>query len=220
MDRVSEATLPYYEAIAAKARTCKVNHLEDTSRHQHGVLMWLWVIVKSTVVFFSVMARSSRAAFEELIRHWAGFLVSDDYAVYRRWANMRQTCLVHPIRTAEGLAGRKDPPVRWLGQRIRSELQRLSHWEKAPPTKGEVSAWCARMCHLITSFKHRKDEAGKLARLLEAEVGTFGVFLIEDGADPTNNRPERVPRFAVLWRRMMQGSFNEKGINGLSGAFP
>ena len=37
------------------------------------------------------------------------------------------------------------------------------------------------------------------------------VFLVEDGVEPTNNRAERALRFAVLWRRMMQGSFNEKG---------
>lgn len=37
------------------------------------------------------------------------------------------------------------------------------------------------------------------------------VFLLEDDVEPTNNRAERALRFAVLWRRMMQGSFNEKG---------
>ena len=37
------------------------------------------------------------------------------------------------------------------------------------------------------------------------------LFLLEEGDDPPNNRAERALRFAVLWRRMMQGSFNEKG---------
>ncbi len=39
----------------------------------------------------------------------------------------------------------------------------------------------------------------------------FGVFLLDDGVEPTNDRAERAQRFALLWRRMMQGSFNEKG---------
>lgn len=42
-------------------------------------------------------------------------------------------------------------------------------------------------------------------------MGSLWVFLLEEGVDPTNNRAERALRFAVLWRRMMQGSFNEKG---------
>jgi transposase len=67
------------------------------------------------------------------------------------------------------------------------------------------------MCHLIDLHRKRKDEAGRLARLLDTEMGSLWVFLLEEGVDPTNNRAERALRFAVLWRRMMQGSFNEKG---------
>jgi transposase len=211
VDRVSEAILPYYEAIADRARSYKVNHVDETSWYQHGVLMWLWVMVNTTVAFFSIKASRSKAAFEELIGHWAGILVSDNYGVYRKWANLRQTCLAHLVRTAEGLAERKDPAIAWFGKRVRSELQRLVHWANAPPTQGEVSAWYARVCHLINLYKGCKDEAGRLARLLEAEMASLWVFLLEEGVDPTNNRAERALRFAVLWRRMMQGSFNEKG---------
>jgi transposase len=67
------------------------------------------------------------------------------------------------------------------------------------------------MCHLIASHGDRKDEVGRLARQLDREMANLWVFLLEDGVDPTNNRAERALRFAVLWRRMMQGSFNEKG---------
>jgi transposase len=211
VDRVSQAILPYYDAIAARARNWKVNHLDETSWHQHGVLMWLWVMANTTVAFFSVKASRSKAAFEELIGHWAGILVSDNYGVYRKWAHMRQTCLAHLIRTAEGLAERKDAATKWFGQRVCSELQRLIHWANAPPSKGEVATWYARMCHLIDLYKDRKDGAGRLARLLDAEMASLWVFLLEEGVDPTNNRAERALRFAVVWRRMMQGSFNEKG---------
>ena len=149
VDRVSQAILPYYEAIAAKARSCKVNHLDETSWYQHGVLAWLWVMVNTSVAFFSVKASRSKKAFEELIGHWAGILVSDGYGVYRKWVNMRQTCLAHLIRTAEGLAERKDPGIKRFGERVCSELRRLIHWANAPPTQGEVATWYARMCHLI-----------------------------------------------------------------------
>ena len=79
VDRVSQAILLYYEATKAKARSCKVNCVDETSWYQHGVLAWLWVMVNGTVAFFSVKASRSKAAFEELIGHWAGILVSDGY---------------------------------------------------------------------------------------------------------------------------------------------
>jgi transposase len=36
-------------------------------------------------------------------------------------------------------------------------------------------------------------------------------FVVEEGVAPTNNRAERALRFAVLWRKIMQGTYNEKG---------
>ena len=211
VDRVSEAIHTYYEAIAAKARSAKVNYIDETSWWQHGVLAWLWVMVNTTVAFFSVKASRSQKAFEELIGHWAGILVSDGYGVYRKWVQARQTCLAHLIRKAEELAQRADPLIGRFGERVRSELQRLTKWAHAPPTQGEVSTWYARMCHLIDQYRGRKDEAGKLARHLDREMAHLWVFLIEEGVDPTNNRAERALRFAVIWRRLMMGSFNDKG---------
>ena len=211
VDRVSQAILPYYEAIGARARSLRVNHVDETPWYQHGVLAWLWVMVNGTVAFFSVKASRSKAAFEELIGHWAGILVSDGYGAYRKWAQMRQTCLAHLIRRAKGLTERKDTVIAHFGERVSTELGRLTNWANAPPTKGEVATWYARMCHLIDQHRGRKDEAGRFARHLDAEMGNLWVFLIEEGVEATNNRAERALRFAVLWRRMMQGSFNEKG---------
>jgi transposase len=35
--------------------------------------------------------------------------------------------------------------------------------------------------------------------------------VVEDGVEPTNNRAERALRFAVLWRKLMQGTYSDKG---------
>jgi transposase len=57
----------------------------------------------------------------------------------------------------------------------------------------------------------RKDEAGTLTRTLEREMGALWTFVVEEGIEPTNNRAGRALRFAVLWRKLMQGTYNEKG---------
>jgi transposase len=36
-------------------------------------------------------------------------------------------------------------------------------------------------------------------------------FVVEEGVEPTNKRAERALRFVVLWRKIMQGTYNEKG---------
>jgi hypothetical protein len=77
VDRVSEALKPHDEAIAVQARRAPVNDIDETGWYQHGVLVWLWVMVNTTVALFKVQASRSHVAFEALIAHWAGILVSD-----------------------------------------------------------------------------------------------------------------------------------------------
>jgi transposase len=211
VERVSEALSPHYEAIAEKARLAPVNFIDETAWYQHGVLAWLWVMVNTTVALFTVQSSRSKEAFERLVERWAGILVSDGYGVYRQWLHGRQTCLAHLIRRARGLAERKDPELAWFGRRVLAELQRLVRWATAPPTSGEVHAWYARMVRLLRQDHLRRDEAGTFARTLEREMGALWTFVVEAGVEPTNNRAERALRFAVLWRKMMQGTYNEKG---------
>lgn len=194
--------------------------MDETPCYRHGVLAWLWVMVNGTVAFFSVKAIRSKAAFEELIGHWSGILVSDGYGAYRKWVELRQTCLAHLIRRAKELSERTDSVIAHFGDRISTAVGRLIHWVHAPPTKGEVATWYARMCHLINQHRGRKDEAGRFARHLDAEMGNLWVFLLEEGVVPTNNRAERALRFAVLWLRMMQGSYNENRVAGSNGYSP
>jgi transposase len=211
VDRVSEAIQPHYEAIAEQARGAQVNYIDETAWYQHGVLAWLWVMVNTTVALFTVDTSRSKAAFEALVGRWAGILVSDGYGVYQHWVHGRQTCLAHLIRRARGLSERKEADLAGFGRRVMAELQRLVHWATAPPTAGAVQAWYARMVHLLACHRHRRDEAGTFARTLEREMGALWTFVVEEGVEPTNNRAERALRFAVLWRKIMQGTYNEKG---------
>ena len=211
VDRVSEAIQPHYEAIAEQARGAQVNYIDETAWYQHGMLAWLWVMINPTVALFTVDTSRSKAAFEALVERWAGILVSDGYGVYSHWLHGRQTCLAHLIRRARGLAERRDPELAWFGRRVMTELQRLVHWATAPSTSGEVQTWYARMVHLLAQHGQRRDEAGTLARTLDREMGSLWTFVVEEGVEPTNNRAERALRFAVLWRKLMQGTYNEKG---------
>jgi transposase len=208
VDRVSAAITPHYKAIAEKAREAQVNYIDETAWYQHGVLAWLWVMVNTTVAFFTVQASRSQAAFEALVERWAGILVSDGYGVYRQWMHQRQTCLAHLIRRARGLSERKEPELARFGRRVMAELQRLVHWATAPPTRGEVQTWYARMVGLIGQYHLRRDEAGTFARTLDREMGALWTFVVEEGVEPTNNRAERALRFAVLWRKILQGTYN------------
>ena len=211
IDRASEAIEPHYEAIRDQARASKVNHLDETPWYQGGKLNWLWVMANSVGAYFMIHNHRSKAAFETMIGTWDGILVSDNYVVYQKWVNKRQTCLAHLIRKATALAERADPELATFGNWTRKELQRLVKMAKAPPTMGEWRAFYARLCRLIALYRDSQSEAGTFARRLEEEMDTLFVFLVEEGVEPTNNFAKRIIRFGVLWRKRSQGTKSDKG---------
>ena len=211
IDRVSQAIEPHYEKIGSIARESEINYIDETSWKLSGVLNWLWVMANSVAAFFMIHTNRSNEAFQELIKGWAGILVSDGYKVYQKWVGLRQTCLAHLIRAAKGLEERGDPELSRFGTWARKELQRLCKMAKKKPTRGEWLAFYARLCHLISRYRDCDNEAGVFARRLEREMEHLFLFLKKEGVEPTNNFAERMLRFAVIWRKRSQGTRSEKG---------
>ncbi|MHC1744540.1 MAG: IS66 family transposase [Syntrophobacteraceae bacterium] len=211
IDRVSASISDHYDAIAQAARQAKINYIDETSWRMCGSLMWLWVMVNTNVAFFMIHPKRSKEAFAALIEDWDGILVSDGYGVYKDWVNLRQTCLAHLIRTADGLAQRSDPEIAAFGKWAAAEIRRLCDMAHAPPTIGEWRAFYARLSRLINNNLDRKDDAGKFARRLLREMESLWVFLAVKGVEPTNNRGERSLRFGVIWRKRSFGTSSDKG---------
>jgi transposase len=211
VDRVSEAIGPHYTAIGEVARTSVVNYIDETSWLMHGDRHWLWVMANPGVAYFQVHTHRSKTAFEQLIGDWTGILVSDGYRVYQSWEGLRQSCLAHLIRAAQGLAESVEAGMTRFGRRVHAELQRLCHMGTARPTVGQWRMWYARFRALINQHAAREDKAGTFARRLAREGESLWLFLDVQGVEATNNIAERAHRFGVLWRKRSQGTRSEKG---------
>ena len=212
LNRVSKAINPHYEEIKAFVQVQEINHVDETPWYQkHGVLHWLWVLCNKKAAFFKIHTNRNAEAFKALIGRWAGILVSDNYAVYSKWVNLRQTCLAHLIRTAKGLSKNDDPEIAKFGIWAAKELKLLVHMAHAPPTNGQWCAFYARLCRLIALNRDREDQAGTYARTLEKLLGNLWIFLEVAGVDATNNLAERMLRAAVLWRKRSFGTESDSG---------
>lgn len=211
IDRGSQAIRPHYEAIGERARAAAVNHVDETSWRCQAVLQWLWVLANRSVAYFKIRPGRSRSDFEALIGVWNGILVSDDYAVFRDWVHLHQTCLAHLIRRAQRLVERNDPAVARFGRQIKTELQRMCAWAHAPPTGAQWQAHYMRVVRLLFGHNERSDEAGTLARALVRQLDNLWVYLEHNAVDPTNNLAERLLRFLVIRRKVTGGTQSEKG---------
>jgi transposase len=132
IDRVSQAIAPAYEKIGETARSDKVGYVDETSWFKAGKLHWLWVMVTASVALYLVHPNRSRKAFNELVKHWQGILVSDNFAVYQKWVNKRQNCLAHYIRKAKQLSESTHEQLCSFGQQMLALLQQLCHFANAP----------------------------------------------------------------------------------------
>jgi transposase len=211
IDRVSEAILPSYEKIGQTARSQKVGYIDETSWFKGGALHWLWVMATNSVAFYLVHSNRSREAFNELIGHWQGILVSDNYRVYQNWIKKRQNCLAHFIRKARALSESDDANISSFGGRMLTLLQLLCHFAKAPPSARKWKNFYKQFLLLLMTYDSEKNEAGQLARSLASVMDSLWVFLDEHGVEPTNNRAERSLRFGVIWRKRCFGSQSDKG---------
>jgi transposase len=211
INRVSQAIVPHYEAIATLAHQAPVGYIDETPWYCQNALQWLWIMATNAVTYYRIDPRRSKEAFLALIDEWQGILVSDGYGVYQAWVNQRQTCLAHLIRTARELSQRRDPDIAACGNAALRELQRLCHMAHEPPTGGQWQAWYARFCRLLDRYQERADDAGRLVRRLAREMASLWVFLREHGVEPTNNLAERGLRFGVLWRKTSHGTDSEHG---------
>jgi transposase len=211
IDRASQAIAPLYEKIGSCARSQAVNGIDETSWRQGGQLKWLWTMSSEKVCFFKVHNNRSKKAFEELIGHWRGILISDDYHLYTRWVGGRQSCLAHLIRQARALSQQRKESLQRFGKSLLEELQRLCHWSKAPPGEKQWTDFYSRLLMLLMLHEGADDEAGRLARRVAGELDSLWLFLEENAVEPTNNRAERALRFGVLWRKRSNGTQSEKG---------
>ena len=211
IDRVSNALEPAYERIGQVARSESVGYIDETSWFKTAKLHWLWVMVTASVALYLVHPHRSRQAFKELVRHWQGILVSDNFRVYQDWVNQRQSCLSHYTRKARGLSESLDNEIARFGKQMLSLLQQLCHFAHAPPGPRKWENFYSQFILLLMLFETADNDAGKLARSLAAEMDSLWVFLDENGVDPTNNRAERALRFGVIWRKRCFGSQSDKG---------
>jgi transposase len=211
LDRVSQAIEPSYKVIATQVRQAAVNHIDETSWHKNGILMWLWVMTNKRSALFMIHSHRSWEAFRELIRDWKGILVSDGYNVYCKWIGLRQTCLSHLIRDAKGLSESMNMDTVMFGRWAWEALRCLCHMANAPPGEKEWEAFYGRLIQIISRYRDKRDETGRFARRLEKEMAHLWTFLEQEGVSPTNNHAERMIRFGVLWRKCSQGTSSDKG---------
>ena len=235
--RVSDAVTGVVDEAKHYVQDSNVVHADETSYRQgnadgenpENLGGWLWVISTPQVAYFEIhLSRAAQVAKKLLGKDFSGILSSDRYGGYT-WvdSSRRQLCWAHLIRNFAKIADRQGRSGE-VGRQLVECARRLFHeWHRVRDGTIQFSTfrnYAGRIRREIrdllqegASYAPKKGEKSARAKtsrscgeLLALEPSMW-LFARREGIPPTNNLAEQLLRFAVLWRRMSQGTKSKHG---------
>ena len=212
LHRAGRAAAPAYAELCAQVRNAPVVTPDETGWRVGAVRHWLWAFVTpQTTVYAICSGRGFNEAATVLGTDYAGVLVRDGWAAYRRFGGLHQTCLNHLFQRCKQL--REDhPDSRWAGDvqatlragldlRDRCHAGELSEHGMAT-ARGRLTARLGRLVDAPPPL----DDAERFAKHLATEFPAVFLFLSDPSLDATNWRAEQAIRPAVVIRKVCGGN--------------
>jgi len=175
-------------------------------------LWWLWVFVTpATTVYAILPGRGFEEAASLLGASFAGILVHDGWAPYRRFTEAaHQTCLNHLLERCRELC--TDYPRARLPGQVQDVLQhalavRDRHAAGGISTHG-VAVARGRLANRLSAMLEQRTTVVDIARFmrhLDREWDALFTFLFDTTIDATTWRAEQALRGAVITRKVCGG---------------
>ena len=220
LERVAEKAEPTYQALVEQVRGSPSVTPDETGWKVGGQLWWMWVFSTPQVTVYAIQpGRGFEQAARVLGADFAGFLVRDGWAAYRRFLHaLHQSCLAHLLRRCREmilLGGKREAE---FPRRIQSLLQQaLQLRERRQPEQisdhGVAVARGRLEAKLDRSLQHRyrSPRNRRLANHLLRERDALFTFLNCPGLEATNWRAEQAIRPMVVARKVWGGNRTARG---------
>ena len=201
-----------------------VLNVDETSWRTNGAKRWIWALVASQFVFYTVAIHRNTAVLVSLLGAvFQGIICSDRFSAYLKYhsAGRMQYCWAHLKRDLQGILDRsqsleakrfaRDALAQYgkmfrLWWKFRAGLiDRTQLIDRCKPIKSKFRS-------LAVSYWDSCDsETANLANAFGAHHERLFTFLEEPGVEPTNNAAERALRTAVQWRKISFGNRSSEG---------
>lgn len=217
--RTAARAAPTYDALCAQIRGSPVVSPDETGWKVAALLHWLWAFAtRDTTVYAIRPGRGYRDAATILGDDFAGVLVRDGWAPYRRFAHAdHQTCVAHLLRRCRLLQA--DHPRSPFARRVQARLQQALTLRDRYAA-GAVSAHgltvargrlLEQMLDLLTTTRSALPAVQRFAAHLAVEAPALFTFLGDLTIDATNWRAEHAIRPAVVMRKVCGGNRSARG---------
>lgn len=219
--KTSAALAPAYQQLLEALPKQAVLGVDETGHYDRGKTLWNWCFRAPDFAVFKIDAsRGSQVLLATLGADYAGTLVCDFFSPYRKFKQLTrcliQFCLAHLIRDVRFLETLPDKPGGRFAGKLLKLIQKLFHQHHqrlAHPHK-DFSGTLERLRKQILALIARAPaslEAQNIRERFRNFKQEYFTFLQRPEVHPTNNFTERTLRFAVIDRKLTQGT---RGTNG------
>jgi transposase len=218
--RTASKSQPIYEELVETIRTSPVVYPDESGWREGGLRAWLWAFTNRHETVYSIArGRGFEEASAILGKEYAGALVADGWAPYRRFVHAQhQTCLAHLLRrcremleTARGGAVRFPRRVQEVLQAALAVRDQREAGTLRPQdvqiAKGNLAAQMDRL--LSGNFTHEGNQ--RLAKHLRCNRAALFLFLDREDLEATNWPAEHAIRPAVVNRKSCGGNRTRRG---------
>jgi len=219
MERVGRKAEPTYQALVQQVRGSPSVTPDETGWKVGGQLWWMWVFSTPQVTVYAIQpGRGFEQAARILGADFAGFLVRDGWAVYRRFVHaLHQSCLAHLLRRCRemillGKPGAEFP--RQIQALLQQALQLRDRRQQEQISDHGVAVARGRLeARLDRSLQrcYRSLRNQRLANHLLRERDALFTFLNCPGLEATNWRAEQAIRPMVVARKVWGGNRTPRG---------
>lgn len=218
--RTASKSQPIYQELVETIRTSPVVYPDESGWREGGLRAWLWAFTNRRETVYSIArGRGFEEASSILGKEYAGTLVADGWAPYRRFVHAKhQTCLAHLLRrcremleTAQGGAVRFPRRVQEILRAALAVRDRRQAGTISPQdvqiAKGDLAAQMDRL--LSGRFTHEGNR--RLAKHLGCNREALLLFLDREDIEATNWPAEHAIRPAVVNRKSCGGNRTRRG---------
>ncbi len=172
MERMAEKAEPTYQASVEQVRGSPSVTPEETGWKVGGQLWWMWVFSTAQVTVYAIQpGRGFEQAARVLGADFAGFLVRDGWAVYRRFLHaLHQSCLAHLLRRCREMILVGEKREAEFPRRIQALLQQALQLRDSSSARTDQRPRCSRGPR-TTGSKARSELATSLSRTAESTPG-------------------------------------------------
>jgi transposase len=220
MERVAEKAEPTYQALVEQVRGSPRVTPDETGWKVGGQLWWMWVFSTPQVTVYAIQpGRGFEQAARVLGADFAGFLVRDGWAVYRRFLHaLHQSCLAHLLRRCREMilvAGKREAEFpRSIQALLQQALELRDRRQQEQISDRGVAVARGRLeARLDRSLQrcYRSLRNRRLANHLLRERDALFTFLNCPGLEATNWRAEQAIRPMVVVRKVWGGNRTARG---------